>query len=416
MDYFDLDANLSKQDLALKEAAHKFAETVMRPISIKLDKMSAEEAIAPDSPYWDFMRKAYSLGYHKLAFPEELGGQGLTPFQLALVMEELAWGSFGLTLALHTSFDAVAAIEGGEELMQEFTFPYINCTDGSYIGCWAITEPDHGSDPLAFGLPIFRDPKLRPQCRARLDGDEYVINGQKAAWVSGAPTAKTIFLWCQIDPTKGFAGNGMFVFSLDRPGVSKGKPCEMIGTRELNQGEIYFDDVRVPKKCLVVGPDHYEAAQAVHVAMTTSMVGLWGVGLARAGFEEALKYARVREQGGKLLVDHSFIQAKLFDMFAKIEAARALCRSAVIYNFGMLPEKRVPEYGFAAKTFGTRTALEVCTDAIQILGANGLTPEYLLEKLFRDARVTTICDGSNDSLAIFGGNHLGQTYPRKRHI
>jgi acyl-CoA dehydrogenase len=414
MNYFDLDTNLTKEDLALKESAHKFAETVMRPISIQLDKMSAEQVIASGSPYWDFMRKAYSLGYHKLAFPEELGGQGLSPFQLTLVMEELAWGSFGLTLALHTSFDAVAAIEGGEELMQEFTFPYLNCTDASYIGCWGITEPDHGSDPALVGLPVFRDPKIKPQCRARLDGDEYVINGQKSAWVSGAPTAKTIFLMCQIDESRGFAGSGMFVFSLDRPGVSKGKPCEMVGARELNQGEIYFDDVRVPKKYLVVGPDHYEAALAAHLAMTTSMVGLWGVGLARAGFEEALKYAREREQGGKLLVEHSFVQAKLFDMFAKIEAARALCRSAMIYNFGMPPEKRLPEYGFAAKTVGTRTALEVCTDAIQILGSNGLTPEYLSEKLFRDSRTTTICDGSNDSLAIIGGYHLAQTYSRKR--
>jgi alkylation response protein AidB-like acyl-CoA dehydrogenase len=264
------------------------------------------------------------------------------------------------------------------------------------------------------GLPVFRDPKIRSQCRARLDGDEYVINGQKSAWVSGAPTAKNVFLMAQIDESRGYAGSGMFVFSLDRPGVSKGKPCESVGARELNQGEIYFDDVRVPKKYLVVGPDRYEAAIIAHCAMTTAMVGLWAVGLARAGFEEALKYARVREQGGKLLVEHSFIQAKLFGMFTKIEAARQLCRSAMVYNWSNPPEKRAPEYGYAAKVVGAQTALEVTTDAIQILGSNGLTPEYLSEKLWRDANATTICDGSNDALAIGGGYLLAQTYPRKR--
>jgi acyl-CoA dehydrogenase len=414
VDYFDIDLKLTKEDRTLKESAHKFAETVMRPVSIRLDRITAEQAIAPNSPYWDFIRKAYKLGYHKLLFPEEVGGPGLTPLQIALVMEELAWGSFGLTLALHTTFDAAVALEGGEELIKEFTIPYTSCTDGSYIGCWAITEPDHGSDTILLGLPAFRDPTLKAQCRARLDGDEYVINGQKSAWVSGAPTAKTVLLMCQVDSSKGSAGGGMFVFSLDRPGVSKGKPCEKVGARELNQGEIYFDNVRVPKKYLVVGPDRYEAALTAHLAITTPIMGVWAVGLARAGFEEALKYARVREQGGKLLVEHSLVRARLFGMFRKIEAARQLCRSVLVYNLSNPPEKRVPEYGFAAKNFGTQTALEVTTDAIQILGSNGLTPDYLSEKLFRDARTTTICDGSNDILDLTGGNIIAQTYPRKR--
>ncbi len=413
MEYCNMDLNLSKEDRTLRDSAHKFAETVMRPVSIQLDKMTAEQVIAPGSPYWNFMKQAYSLGYHKLPFPEIAGGPGLNPFQIAVVMEELAWGSFGLTLALNTSLDAAVAAEGGEEMIKEFTIPFTSCVDASYIGCWAITEPDHGSDTLMAGYPTFRDPKIKAQCRARLEGDEYVINGQKAAWVSGGPTAKTILLMCQIDSDKGHAGGGMFVFSLNRPGVSKGKPCECIGARELNQGEIYFDNVRVPKKYLVVPPEHYEAALTAHLSMTTPMVGVWGVGLARAGFEEALNYARMREQGGKLLIEHSSVQAKLFDMFTKVEAARQLCRAAFVYNWSSPPEKRVPEYGFAAKNFGTWTALEVTSDAIQLLGSNGLTPEYLTEKLFRDARTTPICDGSNDILAITGGYTVAQTYPRK---
>jgi alkylation response protein AidB-like acyl-CoA dehydrogenase len=412
MTYFDLNLNLTGEDRDLKAAAHKFAKEVMRPVSIQLDKMSPEEVIASESPYWDFMRKAYALGYHKLPFPEVFGGPGLTPFQISLVMEELAWGSFGMALALNTTLDAAVAMGGTEQHIQEFTVPYCECTDGGVVGSWAITEPDHGSDTLMAGYPSFRDPAIKAQCRARLDGDEYVINGQKAAWVSGGTVAKSVLLMCQIDSAQGHAGGGMFIFSLDRPGVSKGKPLDKLGARELNQGEIFFDHVRVPKEYLVFGPDRYEAELAAHLSLTTPMVGVWAVGLARAALDETLTYARERRQGGKLLIDHPNVQQAIFDMFRRVEAARQLCRAAFVYNWSNPPEKRAPEYGFAAKTFATQASLDVTSQAIQIFGGNGLSKEYVVEKLFRDARATLICDGSNESLSIAGGHRVARTYPR----
>ncbi len=412
MTYFDLNLSLTDEDRDLKAAAYTFAKEVMRPISIELDRMSPEEVIAPESPYWDFIRRAYTLGYHKLPFPDVFGGPGLSPFQISLVMEELAWGSFGMTLALNTTLDAAVAMGSTPEHIQEFTIPYCACTDGSVVGSWAITEPDHGTDTLMAGYPSFRDPTIKAQCRARLDGDEYVINGQKAAWVSGGTVAKSVLLMCQIDSAQGHAGSGMFIFSLDRPGVSKGKPLDKLGTRELNQGEIFFDDVRVPKEYLVVGPDGYEGALAAHLSLTTPMVGLWAVGLARAALDETLAYARQREQGGKLLIDHPNVQQAVFDMFRRVEAARQLCRAAFVYNWSSPPEKRLPEYGFAAKTFGTQTSLDVTSQAIQIFGGNGISKEYIIEKLFRDARTTMICDGSNESLSIAGGHAVARSYPR----
>ncbi len=412
MRYFDLNLGLTNEDQDLKSAANEFAAEVMRPVALELDRMTPEEVIAPGSPYWDFMAKAYKLGYHKLPFPEVFGGPGLSPFQISLIMEELAWGSFGLTLALNTTLDAAVAMGGTEQHVDQFTIPYCHCTDGSVVGCWAITEPDHGSDTLMAGYPSFRDPAIKSQCRARLDGDEYVINGQKAAWVSAGTVAKTILLMCQIDADKGHAGGGIFIFSLDRPGVSKGKPLDKVGTRELNQGEVFFDNVRVSTAALVHGPETYEAELAAHLSLTTPMVGVWSVGLARAAFDEALAYARGREQGGKLLVDHPNVQDKLFSMFRRVEAARQLCRAAFVYNWSNPPHLRKPEYGFAAKTFATQTSLDVASDAIQIFGGNGISREYLIEKLFRDARCTMICDGSNDSLSIDGGHLVAQTYPR----
>lgn len=416
MDYFDLNMNLTPEDIALRDAASKFARNVMRPISIQLDQMTPEEAFAPQSPYWDFMRQAYQLGYHKICFPAEVGGTGMSPLQIQLVMEELAWGSFGLTLALNTSFHAAVAMAGTEEHIKEFTLPYCQCTDGSCIGCWAITEPDHGSDVGAVGAPIFHDPNIPAQCRARLDGDDYVINGQKAAWVSSGPLANHILLMCQIDPSKGHAGSGMFIFDLNRPGVSKGKPLNKLGTRDLCQGEVYFDNVRVPKKYLMVGPEAYEATLQGHLCFTLPMVGTWATGLARAAFDEMLSYARQRVQGGKILIEHANVQQKIFDMFRKIEASRQLCRAVFLYNYSLPfnPEKRVYDYAMAAKTFATQTALEVTSDAIQILGGNGISKEYVVEKLFRDARATLICDGSNDALSVFGGYITGHGYPTRR--
>jgi len=142
------------------------------------------------------------------------------------------------------------------------------------------------------------------------------------------------------------------------------------------------------------------------------MVGTWATGLARAAFEEALTYARERVQGGKTLVEHPTVQQKLFDMFRKVEASRQLCRAAFVYNWSNPPEKRLIEYGIAAKTLATQTSLEVTSDAVQIFGGIGLSKEYLVEKLFRDARETLICDGSNDILSIAGGYKIARTYPR----
>ena len=413
MNYFDLNMDLAEGEAALKTNANKFAREVMRPISIQLDQMTPEEVIAPGSPFWDFMRKAYELDYHKITIPEAFGGAGLTPLQTQIVMEELAWGSFGLTLALNTTLDAIWAFAAGtEKHIKEFTIPYCECKDGSVVGCWAITEPDHGSDTLMPGYPSFRDPNIKAQCVARLKGDEYVINGQKAAWVSGGTIGKSVLLMCQIDPSMGHAGSGVFVFSLDRPGVSKGKPLDKIGTRDLNQGEVFFDDVKVPKESLLVGPEGYEAALEGWLSCTLPMVGTWATGLARAAFEETLAYARERVQGGKHLVEHQAVHQKLFDMFRKVESSRQLCRAAFVYNWSNPPEKRLIEYGAAAKTYATQVALEVCNDAIQIFGGIGLSKEYLVEKLFRDARETLICDASNHILEIAGGYDIAKKYPR----
>lgn len=412
MDFLELDLNLTEEDIALKQAAHKFAKEVMRPIAKQLDEMTPEQVIAEDSPFWDFMRKAYELGYHAILIPESYGGMDLTPLQQMIIFEELCWGSSGLGVQLAVaSFPAfVASMVPEDEIIENIIVPFCECRDGSIRGCWGITEPDHGSDTLLPGYPSFSDPAIKANCRVSEDGDAWVINGQKSSWVSGGTIATHCALYCQADPSMGHAGGGIFVVPLDLPGVSKGKPLNKLGQRDLNQGEIFFDNVRIPKSYMVVGPEAYEAILEITLSATTALMGALGTGIARAAFEESLSYAKERVQGGKPLIEYTHIRMRLFNMLRRVETSRLISRSAYVYNQNT--STPAEEYSVIAKIHGTQAAFDNTHEAIQVFGGNGMAKEYLIEKLFRDARATLIEDGSNDTLAIAAGHKILETYPR----
>ncbi|SHJ25255.1 Acyl-CoA dehydrogenase [Desulfatibacillum alkenivorans DSM 16219] len=413
MSYLDLDLNLSKEDRMLKEAAHEFARDVMRPTAWEMDRMTAEESVGPNSPLWDFKKKAYELDFHTILVPDSYGGMGLSPFQQALVIEELAWGSVGLTvdLAVAAFPSFLASMVPEEDIIEEIILPFCDCKDGKICGCWAITEPMHGSDTLLPFYPSFSDPAIPADCTAAPDGDFYVINGQKAAWVSGAPYATHAALFCQIDSKMGHAGGGIVIVPLHLPGVSRGAPLEKLGQRDDPQSELYFDNVRVPAKYCIVGPDAYEAMLEITLSFTTVLMGVLSVGIGRAAFEEALNYAKTRVQCGKALIEHQDVQKKLFNMFSKVEMMRQMTRAAHVFNQNT--STPAEEYSLICKVHGTQWAFEVCSEAIQIFGATGLTKEYIVEKLFRDARAMMIEDGSNDVLAIAAGHKIIENYPRR---
>jgi alkylation response protein AidB-like acyl-CoA dehydrogenase len=415
MDYLDIDLSLSEEDISIQQNAHKFAEEVMRPAAKKLEQLTPEKAIADDSPLWDFLKKAYELGYHKVIFPKDVGGMGLTPLQQAIVLEEMGWGSNGLCVQLGA---AGAHALGGlmsmnPALLEEFTIPFCNCTDGSIRGCWAVTEPDHGSDTLGFGEPFFESPQVRPNCGAERDGNGWVINGQKSAWISGAAVATHCLVHVQIDPARGFAGIGAAIVPLNLPGCSKGKPHEMLGMKELNQCELYFEDVRIPAHYMFLdNADYYFPFGKQLLAGFNMTVACYATGLARAAFEEAFSYCQQRVKWGQLLKEHYSVRQKVFEMFSRVEACRALTRRAVLLNGSIFPG--FPEYSIAAKTMATEMAFQNAHDAISIIGASGLSKEYLTEKLFRDARENLICDGTTETLRKVGGHFLFEAYPRPR--
>ena len=412
MTYFDLNLDLTPEDKAIREAAHKFAKEVMRPLGTELDRMSAEETVAPDSPIWGFLKQAYELGYHKGAFPVEVGGLGFTPIQSHILMEELFWGSTGLAatllLAAWPYVKILHTMDMG--LIEEFVVPFCQCTDATVTGSWAVTEPDHGSDTLNVGADFWTDPNIKMQISAKPDGDEWILNGQKSAWVSCGPTATHSLVNVHLDTTKGMAGGGVCILPLDLSGISRGKALEKLGVRDLPQGELFFDNVRIPKRWMIAGPEEYGDWVINNLGFGNTGVSVGALGLARAGFEETLAYAKERVQGGKPLIEHYSIKVRIHRMFAKVEAMRAMSRAVWNVNTRALPP--LAEYAYAAKTFCTETAVEVIDEGLQIHGANGLTKEYFIEKLWRDARSLTIADGENSVLNRLGGHILKDSFPR----
>jgi len=395
----DIEAVLSEEELAIHETIHKFAEEVMRPAGTTLDALpDPKDVIASGSILWDVFEKHAQLGLEAIADPES----GFTPVQQArlrsIIAEEMGWGDSGLAIGFGVnSFPRTLALMSGRpELVERYARPGL-------IGCWAITEPDHGSDQIRFAT----DPKVehlgRPNCVATKDGDSFVIRGQKAAWVSNGSIADAAALFCAIDMGQGVGGVGGFLVPLDDPAVSRGKPLDKIGQRALNQGEIFFDGVRVPAANLVVPPEAYALFGDVGLSQANSGMGSTFVGLAQAALDLAVSYAKERIQGGVPIFAHQSVKARLFEMFRKVEAARALNRRVVGYN-AVNPPKL--QYAIASKVTSTQTAFEVASSALQIFGGNGLSREYPIEKLLRDARASMIEDGCNDVLGLAAAARL----------
>ncbi len=409
MDYYyrELDAHFPQEYEQLRQSAHRFAKDVLRPAAIELDKIAnPDEVIAPRSRLRQVFEQAYQLGYHTAGFPPEMGGLGLDGLGLHILLEELSWGSVDLALGIMVAsfpFASLASVQD-PEMVERFVNPFMNDRHASMIGCWAITEPQHGSDTIVVGTPEFRDARVSGQLVARRDGDDYIITGQKSSWVSNGTIATHALAYLTVEPSKGMAGGGIAFVPLDLPGVSKGKPLNKLGQRALNQGEIFFDEVRIPRRFMLMGPEVYEMALTRTLAGANSSMAAAFTGVARAAFEEALAYSRIRIQGGKPICEHQLVQKHLFEMFTKVEACRTLSRAAMIYN-NSAPVPSL-EHAIAAKTFCTQASLEVASDALQIFGGNGLSKEYPLEKLFRDARASLIEDGTNDALSLAGARRL----------
>lgn len=408
--YQDIDTRIGEPHRALRQQVHGFARDVLRPASLQLDGMEPRAVIAADSPLWPALRACYRNGLHTALIPRELGGQELDALALHVAMEELGWGSADFAISLAVTAFPFYALAGMADaaLIAEFVRPFVADREARLVGCWAITEPAHGSDHFFLNAPAFHDATIRGEVTARLDGDEWVISGEKSRWVSNGTIATHGLVHVALDPALGLAGGGVAFVPLDLPGVSKGVPLDKLGQRALNQGAIRFDRVRIPRRFMLVDAASYRLRLDATLAFTNAAMGAIFTGVARAAFEEALHYTQSRVQGGKPICEHQLVQKHLFDLFVQVETSRQISRAAMLHCRS--GASAAIEYSAAAKVYCTQAAFEVSDRALQLFGGNGLTRGYLVEKLFRDARAALIEDGANDVLALAAARKLLDRY------
>lgn len=405
MDQADLefDPGITAEMLAIRDTCRRFATEVLRPAGQRLDRLSAEAVIAPGSELWSVLDRYKALGFvggANVIAPE------LTPAQHALlhtmVVEELTWGDVGLfiTCGLHGMMPAFATGFGRQDLADFFA-------RRDEIGCLAITEPSHGCDHIAYTEPAYRDARIRGTLKVRRDGDDFVLDGQKAAWVSCGTIAGSGAVFATFpDSPHGLADGAAFLMPFDLPGITRGKPLEKHGQRPLNQGEIFFNQVRVPRRFLLAeGPQAYPMVWAGIFTGANLHMGSQFVGVARAAYECALGYAKQWVQGGRPIIEHQAVKLRLYEMFQKVEVMRSHVRRMAVAHAtrpGGLPYPQAA----TVKVFATQTAFEVASEAVQMLGGNGLTYEYPVEKLLRDARTSMIEDGENYMLGLIAAAQL----------
>jgi alkylation response protein AidB-like acyl-CoA dehydrogenase len=399
---------LSDEESAVQSGLHRFARDVLRPLGAELDRMTAEEVIAPGSPYWSLFSEYAKLGLDPamlLELPPDIAVR-----MESMIGEELGWGDAGLAVSLTVAAFPMqmAAIVGNPEL--------VGLCQGR-IGCWMITHPDKGSDVTM--VDVTRELPAGQQGNkgnmwGRIQGDEIVINGQCSAWVSNGAVAQVALGYLSAEYEDGFfAPDGTpygmaTIIPLDLPGVSRGKPLDKLGQRALPQGEIYFDNVRIPKRFAVALKDDYYGNMTSAWSYAGTHMAQVFTGVARAGFEMALQYCHERKQGGKALIDHQLTRYRLGDMLRRVELCRSVARRSLSY--ARLSPLTHPYVTAAGKVTVTQEAMKVVDEAFQLFGGTGTSREYPIEKLFRDARVALIEDGENTILTMRLGVLAQQLY------
>ena len=327
----------------------------------------------------------------------------------SIIGEELGWGDPGLTISMSVANFPVmmAQAVGNQELVDL-------CT--GKIGCWLVTQPDRGSDVTCLHSGDWPEgaPGNKGNVTAVVSGDEIIINGQCSAWVSNGPIAQVALCYIAADYGDGYIredglANGLVVIvPLDLPGVSKGAPLDKLGQRSLPQGEVYFDDVVVPRRYAVAEKDAYYGNISSSWSHGGTLMCQTFTGVARAAFEMALAYAHERKQGGKKLIEHQMTQLRLGDMARRVELARSVARRSLAYA---RTSPQTHAYVTAAgKVTVTEEAMKVVHEAFQMFGSNGTSREYPIEKLFRDTRMALIEDGENNVLTMRLGALLSKLY------
>jgi len=368
-----MDFELNEEQRMWKAAVHDFCAEQVKPAAAEFDEKAALNEAA--------FEKMAPLGLLGLNIPEGYGGAGVDAISAALAIEELGWadGGTALSVAAHNGLGCSPIAMYGSEEQKKRWLPPLARGDG--LGALALTEPGAGSD-LVGGV----------QTRARLEDGSWVISGSKA-WITNASHASVIITLCRMADAGDSKSFGLIVVPADADGLHVHPPEKKMGVRASPTHALTFDEVRVPQDHILGQPGEGLRQTLQTLDGGRISIGALAVGLAQAAHEEAIRYAKERRAFGRALADQQAIQWMIADAATQIEAARLLVlRAAWLKERGDFFNREAA----IAKLYATEMAETVARNAIQILGSYGYSREYPVERIYRDARLMTIGEGTSE--------------------
>jgi acyl-CoA dehydrogenase len=369
---------------------HEFARDVIRPAADEWDERE-------ETP-WPLIQEASKVGLYSLDF---FAAQWLEPTGLGIPVsfEELFWGDAGIGLSIVGTGLAAASIAatGTPEQVGEWVPQMFGTPDDVKLGAFCASEPDAGSDVGAIRTRAVYDEAA----------DEWVINGTKT-WATNGGIADVHIVVASVHPELGARGQASFIIPPGTPGLEQGQKFKKHGIRASHTAEVILDDVRIPGRLVLGGKERFDEriarvregkstrGQAALKTFETTRptVGAMALGVARAAYDYALQYARDREQFGRKIGDFQAVAFKLADMKCQIDAARLMVWRAAW--MGRNGKDFTAAEGSMAKLMASETAVRVTEEAIQILGGNGYTRDYPVERMHRDAKIFTIFEGTSE--------------------
>jgi alkylation response protein AidB-like acyl-CoA dehydrogenase len=374
--------DLTEEQIRIRDSVREFAEKEIAPGVAEREKNERFPS--------EILSRLAEMGILGMMVPESYGGAGTDALSYVLAIEELArvCPSTAVIVSVNNSVFCYPVWKFGNDEQKKTVLTEV--ASGKSLGAYALSEPQSGSDAA------------NQKTRAVRDGEHYVLNGAKA-WITNAGEAHWYLVMAMTDPQAGTRGITAFLVSSADRGLRIGSPEDKMGLRASKTAAIYLEDVRIPASRRLAGE-----GEGFTIAMRTldhSRIGIaaQGIGIARACFDASVEYATTRETFGKKLAEHEIIAFQIADMKVQIEAAKLLT-----YRAASLSEKpgRFSKDTSMAKVFATEAANAIAARAVQIFGGYGYSREYPVERFYRDARVTTIYEGTSEIQRIVISKHL----------
>ena len=376
--------SLTDEQRMWRQAVHEFAAQEVKPHAAEMDQERSLHQPA--------IEKMGPLGLLGLNVPEEFGGAGVDPISAAIAIEELGWacGGTALSIAAHNGLACEPIVRFGSQAQKERWLPPLASGEDG-LGALALTEPGAGSDLAGGG-----------QTKAERQDGAWVINGNKA-WITNASLAPLIVTLCRTGSGGGSDSLSLIVVPGDAEGLTIHPKEKKMGTRASPTHALTFENVRVPEDYVLGEPGQglYQTLEVLDGGRIG--IGALSVGLAQAALDEAVRYAQQRETFAAKLSQHQAIRFTLADAEARIESARTM-----VYRAAWLKQEDEPinKAAAIAKLQATETAEQVCRDAIQVFGGYGYSREYPVERMYRDARLMTIGEGTSEVQRMVIAKHL----------